>query len=122
MLVDIHANRTRVRPRYELETFYGQLEHIFVIEFAADRADDIGLDGQHTIILAAVRNCILKDRRPAASDGLDIHIYTRLGPLHFLDIMGLQCLVGRVKDDNEWSIFDRSGTMARADYVDDGTE
>jgi len=117
MLVDVHARRHRLMPKYELRTFYGQLQHIFVIHF--NRECDLDLDGKDTIIMAAVRNCILDDKNPASFENLDIHGYLRQGPLHFFDVMGLQCLVARVQDGDQWSILDRSGALARAMHLDD---
>lgn len=40
----------------------------------------------------------------------------------FFDVMGLQCLVARVQDGDQWSILDRSGALARAMYLDDSME
>lgn len=120
MLVDIHAKRRQLMPKFEVQTFYGQLQHIFVIRFAEEC--DLDLDGQDTIIMAAVRNCVIEEKHPASSDTLDIHSYMRQGALHFFDVMGLQCLVARVLDGERWSILDRSGSLARAMYLEDGTQ
>ena len=120
MLVDAHARRHRLMPKYELQMFYGQLQHIFVIH--CDPECDLELDGKDTIIMAAVWNCILDDKNPASLETLDIHGYLRHGPLHFFDVMGLQCLVAWVQDGDQWSILDQSGALARAMYLDDGVE
>ena len=113
MYVDIHARQRHRKPEYHLETFYGQLEHIFLIKFSDQTATEelgIGLD---TVMLAAVRNCVLEADDPNFR-GLDIHFYTMMGALHFIDIQSIQCLVGRVADGNTWGIVDRSGSLARA--------
>jgi len=36
-----------------------------------------------------------------------------------VDVSSIQCLVGRVKDGNQWAIVDRSGSLARAANADD---
>jgi hypothetical protein len=37
-----------------------------------------------------------------------------MGRLDVVDVTCLQCLVGRVKDNNRWAIIDRSGHLVRA--------
>jgi hypothetical protein len=116
MLVDKYARQLRRRPEYELRTFYGQLQHIYVVRFKG-LCTDLGLSEAPTIFLAAIKTCTLNDldlqlRR------LDIRFYSSEGAVHVVDITSLQCLVGRVRDRNEWAIIDRSGSLARAVYVD----
>jgi hypothetical protein len=119
MYVDENAQRKRRRPKYVLETFFGQLQHIFSIEFHS-ACNGLSTDGPTTIILAAIRNCIIDSEGPR---GVDIHYYTKEGRLHFVDVISIQCLVGRVKDRDKWGIVDRSGSLARAIHVyDDGGE
>ena len=118
MLVDIFARQKGRKPKFELQTFYGQIQHLFVINFsAATRLDLNVMDDELIVILAAIRTCDLDG--DAAPAGLDIHYYSRVGALHFVDVTNIQCLVGRVKDGNKWAIIDRSGSLARAVYVDD---
>jgi len=45
---------------------------------------------------------------------LDIHDYTKEGAPHVVDVTSVQCLVARVKDEMQWSILDRSGSLAWA--------
>lgn len=116
MAVDVHARHKHRASEYVLQTFYGQLQHLFTIQFGS-ACPDLGTDGPTTIILAAVRTCTL-DNTEATFNGLDIHHYSKHGALHFLDIQNVQCLVGRVKDSNGWAIVDRSGSLARAIYED----
>lgn len=47
----------------------------------------------------------------SALNGLDIYYYSKHGVLHFLDVKDVQCLVGHVKDGDQWIIVDQSGTM-----------
>ena len=100
-----------------LQTFYGQLQHIFTICFNTV-CRKLDLDAPITIILAAIRTCVLDDDE-SALNGLDIHHYSKDSALHFLDIKNVQCLVGRVKDGNQWAIIDRSGTLAHTLYEND---
>lgn len=119
MLVDVFERQKRRKPKFQLQTFYGQLQHLFVINFNTATCIDLNLDdNSKTVILAAVRTCDI-DVNNAAPEGLDVHYYSRTGGLHFVDAANIQCLVGRVKDGNRWAVVDRSGSLARAVYVDD---
>ncbi|KII93389.1 hypothetical protein PLICRDRAFT_99540, partial [Plicaturopsis crispa FD-325 SS-3] len=111
MLVDIHASRRRVQPVYRTESFYGQLQHILVVNLPA--SPDLGLTTPTALILAAIRTCDVE-----AHNDLDMHYYSHYGRLEVVDITCLQCLVGRVPVGNRWAIIDRSGDLARAYHED----
>ncbi|KAK0433081.1 hypothetical protein EV421DRAFT_1718886, partial [Armillaria borealis] len=111
MLVDRHAHRRNVAAKFAQETFYGQLQHIYVIHFCLP-CPQLGLkDPETTIILAAIQSC--KCDQSEQIRGLDIHFYTSLGQLHITDMTSVQCLVGRVPcGENKWALIDRSGSLA----------
>ena len=115
MLIDKFARQARRQPEYELRTFYGQLQHIYVVQFK-EPCPALGLNEPSTVFLAAIRTCILDDP-DAQLQGLDIHFYSAEGSLHVVDVTSLQCLVGRIKDRGRWAIIDRSGSLARASYT-----
>lgn len=115
MLVDIFARQKNRPPQYSLETFFGQLQHLFSIRF--DDGHDLGFDGPTTIILAAIRNCVLEQQ--IYPNGLDMHPYSRTGALHIVNVKNIQCLVGRVLDRGQWTIIDRSGSLAWAVFDDE---
>jgi hypothetical protein len=117
MLVDKYARQARRRPEYDLRTFYGQLQHIYVVRFK-EACPDLGLSDASTIFLAAIKTCTL-DNSDSQLRGLDIHFYSSEGAIHVVDITNLQCLVGRIWDRCVWAIVDRSGSLARALYVED---
>ena len=115
MLVDRFARQKERRPEFVLETFFGQLEHLFCIRLPECR--DLGINTGTTILIAAIRTSVMD--KNLNHKGLGLHPYSRLGALNFVDLMNVQCLVGRVRDRNHWTILDRSGTLARAVYTDD---
>jgi hypothetical protein len=122
MFVDNNESYRNKAPDFELKTFYGQLENIFLIKFDSKTPRDrlgISNPAQDTVILAAIRTCILNN--DSQLEDLDIHFYSKLGALHVTDIVAIQCLVGRVKDQepHTWGIIDRSGSLARAVVVDE---
>jgi len=111
-LVDKYARQKKRQPEYEMKTFYGQLQHIFVVSLPLDTGLCISEPTVH--ILASIKTCKV-ERSNAA---LDIHYYSKLGGLDILDIMCIQCIVGRIScANNSWAIIDRSGDLARAFYV-----
>ncbi|KAJ7362705.1 hypothetical protein DFH08DRAFT_910807 [Mycena albidolilacea] len=116
MLVDQIALYRNREEDFQLETFYGQLEHIYRIHLS-DAFRALDTDGATTYILAAIRTCVLEPEDRDLS-GLDVHFYSRAGALDVIDIITVQSLVGRVKDvSNEWAVIDRSGVLARAEWV-----
>lgn len=121
MLVDLNARHRFQKEKFELQTFFGQLTHIYRVHFPAPCAA-LDIEEPTTYILAAIRMCVIKpDDHELA--GLDIHYYSRVGALDVIDITTVQSLVGRVKDTNgDWAIIDRSGVLARAQWLgeDDG--
>ena len=118
MLVDIFEHQKHHKPKFQLQTFYGQLQHLFVINFNTTTCISLNLDDSKTVILAAVQTCDI-DINNTALECLDIHYYSWTGALHFVDANNIQCLVGRVKDGNRWEIIDRSGSLAHTVYIDD---
>lgn len=111
-LVDKYARQKKRQPEYEMKTFYGQLQHIFVVSLPLDT--DLCISEPTVHILASIKTCKV-ERSNAA---LDIHYYSKLGGLDILDITCIQCVVGRIScANNSWAIIDRSGDLARAFYV-----
>ncbi|KAJ6538261.1 hypothetical protein DFH09DRAFT_930551 [Mycena vulgaris] len=121
MLVDKQARFKRRAPELELQTFYGQLTHIYRVHFP-EACALLKIREPTTYIFAAVRACVL-DPQDAQLRGLDIHFYSRHGHLDVIDITSLQALVGRVRDTSDvWAIIDRSGVLARAEWLGEDDE
>ncbi|KAK1216589.1 hypothetical protein PQX77_020781 [Marasmius sp. AFHP31] len=110
------------------ETKYGQLQHLFTLQFNASSCSALHLDeaSEGTLILAVIRSCKVKCEPDSDLQGLDIHSYSNDGALDVVDITTVQCLVGRVKlpdgNDEKWAIIDRSGSLARAIYEEEEEE
>jgi hypothetical protein len=126
MLVDKFAHMRRRKPVFEPKTFYGQLEHIYVIRLTPSGSDiQVNSDLQTPIILAAIRNCKTREQGPTELEGLDIHLYSTMGGLDVVDITSVQALVGRVKytvDGGGWAVIDRSGSLAQAEWDPTGED
>ncbi|KIM59027.1 hypothetical protein SCLCIDRAFT_27607 [Scleroderma citrinum Foug A] len=110
-LVDKYARQKRRQPEYEMKTFYGQLQHLFVISLPPDT--NLNLTEPTVHILASIKTCKIE----CTNVDLDIHYYSKLGGLDVLDITCIQCVVGRIPCNNGWAIIDRSGDLAHAFYV-----
>ncbi|EPS95762.1 hypothetical protein FOMPIDRAFT_65211, partial [Fomitopsis schrenkii] len=112
-LVDKFANQRNRPSVFELRTFYGELQHLFSIKLQGPTVSE----RPEMILLAGIRTCKLDNRAPPG--GLDIHYYTTEGQYEVVDVNNVQCLVGRIRDREQWAIVDRSGSLARALYVED---
>jgi hypothetical protein len=120
MLVDKFAHVKRRKPVYEPQTFYGQLQHIYVVNFS-DVCSDARVEPEKPVFLVAIRNCKLETDNTELAK-LDIHLYTHTGTLDVVDITSVQAIVGRVKvqvGGGGWAIIDRSGALARATYEEE---
>lgn len=109
LLVDRNASRRNACLEFVPETFYGQLQHIFLVEMPI--AMELGIQEPQTLILGSILTCDIE-----AQNDLDMHYYKRHGRTEVVDITTIQCLVGRVKDRDWWVIIDRSGKLARAEF------
>jgi len=111
MLVDKNARHAKKPTNLEACIFFGQLQNIFVIKIPASPA--LELEDTTTLILAAVRTCT----NPQMKGENNIYYYSREGHLEVIDMACVQCLIGRVKDGNEWAIVDRSDGCACPVFV-----
>lgn len=122
MYVDLESRHKRRKPRLKLQTFYGQLQHLFTIHPGLHhRNTAVDSISKSTIILAAIRHHVI-DTDYHSPGKLDIRYSSRVGALHYIDVSSIQCLVARVKDritPTRWAIFDRSGSLARALYEEE---
>jgi hypothetical protein len=91
------------------KTFFGQLEHIFVLQVEAQH---LGLKASETVAFAVIRQIEVE----AVDQRLDIHYYTKTGPLDVVDLNTVKCIVGRVPSAHlrQTGVIDRSGNLARA--------
>ena len=84
-------------------------------------SQELNLQHSEVLILAEIQPCKVL----SSHDSLDIKFYKNYGTPLVFDITCLQCLVGRIKvDDNSgnWAIIDRSGTLEQAFYAEDRPE
>ena len=103
-LVDRYARQKRRTPEFELQTFFGQLQRILVLELPS--TPRLNLATPTTIILALIKNV-------KATLTNNIYHYKELGAVNeVVDLTTVQCVVGRIWDRDEWAIVDRSNNVA----------
>ena len=110
LLIDKNAWLANTEPQFVPETFYSQLQHIFVIKMPA--AWQLGISNPEILILGTILTCNIEEH-----NSLDMHYYKMHGKTEVVDIMTIQCLVGHIKDHGSWAIIDRSGNLAQATLV-----
>ncbi|KAJ6512456.1 hypothetical protein C8R45DRAFT_856656 [Mycena sanguinolenta] len=127
--VDKHARQRNRDPVLKPRTFYGQLQKIYLIklqntEVIQIRKPKLTVPIDHCILLVAIRNCEVT----GTDERLDLHFYSQVKQVvDVVDATALQCVLGRVPDGTthangtyrDYGIVDRSGTLARALYLDD---
>ncbi|TRM55458.1 hypothetical protein BD626DRAFT_417229, partial [Schizophyllum amplum] len=130
LLVDKNKGNRRLAPEFVVESFYGQLENIFLVELSAaarndlDRSDE-GPSGSPLILfLAGIRKCHTTFDPPISNPVYTESASTALSGYEVVDITTIQCLVGRTKRSVEpgghpWAIIDRSTVLNRSYYVPD---
>ncbi|KAF7293485.1 hypothetical protein MIND_01126400 [Mycena indigotica] len=120
MLVDIYANDRKRKSEFQRQTFFGQLQHIYLISLNnLQPINKYKIGAGECIIMVEIQNCKLD----WSDERTDTHYYHEKGTVDAGDATILQCLVGRVPDGSRgWAIVDRSGSLARAAYLDDEEE
>src|ERR1700727_1336440 len=91
ILVDANSRVRRRAPDFKLTTFFGQLQHIFLVHVPATRA--LRVTKNTVVLLAAIQNCNI-----LTNNDLDMHYYRDLGHLDVVDMTCLQCLVAQALD------------------------
>jgi hypothetical protein len=111
MLVDRNAQHPNRPIELQPKVFFGCLKHIFVVHLNA--SCQLNLDQPTTLILASIHQC--SDMK-TYNHSDRIYYYSQLGNFGVVDIACVQCVVGRVKDGNQWAILDRSNDQVRPTF------
>ena len=98
--MDKFTNQRKKKPKYELKTFYGQIQYIVHIPLPA--TEDLGLEEPVNVILATIKNCPI-ERENA---NLVCTYQNEDGYAEVVDITAIQCLVARVFDRGWWTIIE----------------
>ena len=93
--------------------YFGQLKTILIIELPPGIVPSITQPKRVVFAIISPRETVNETR-------LGIPYYNeppKVTP-RAVDMNALMCLVSRIKDRGRWAIIDRSGDMARAEFVD----
>ena len=97
--MDQHARHRRKTPDYEMQNFFGQLNCILLLELPSARR--LNLNKPTTVIVVVIREV-----KATLRNG--IYYYKNFGVEEIVDLSTLQCVVGRIRDRDEWAIIDWS--------------
>ncbi|KAF9042392.1 hypothetical protein BJ165DRAFT_1486944 [Panaeolus papilionaceus] len=97
LFVDKNARNSRP-PSFELQSFFGLLKRVFVLDIPD--SPEFGIKAE-TVILALVREAKVKTVS-------NLPCYKELGALEVIDLATIKCVVGRVHDRKHWYILDRT--------------
>jgi len=98
-------------------TFYGCLDRI--LECQLDENNTIWRKFQDTFFLLAVIT-------PCTTGGQDAAqcytTYSNTTVQVVTDLQAVQCVIGRVESRGRWGIIDRSGSLARTEFISTGDQ
>lgn len=117
LLEDKNAHRRQAPIVFEMKTFFGQIKYLLVLHIPVCEA--VGVCTPETIVAAAVH--LIK---PLDISAQGLPKFKALSPgLTVVDLSTVQCLVGRVKEMDNWqsglfNIINRSGKLSQAERSD----
>ena len=106
LAVDKFAHRPRHAPQFELQNFFGQVLRFIVV--------NVPLSIDHGIEAQSLAYAVI-DEAKVLDHGTNFYgqFYQATGPIAFIDLNQLQCVIGRILDRGKWAIVDRSTSVAQ---------
>ena len=93
--------------------YFGQLISILVVELPPGTIPSHPQSETRVLAIIGTRDTETETRL-----GIPYYTEPKEAKVRAVDMTTLMCLVGRIKDGRRWAIIDRSGDMARAEFVD----
>ena len=93
----------RRQPDLELRDFYGRVLRFFTLDLPAAPQHGVGAA---LIAFAVIRQ--LKVSRQIKDPFRICYFQDDNGAMEVVDLDQVQCLIGRIRDRNEWAVVDRS--------------
>ncbi|EJD34267.1 hypothetical protein AURDEDRAFT_176688 [Auricularia subglabra TFB-10046 SS5] len=113
LMVDKNARSHHRAPEFSTEVFFGQLSRVFICPLPALPQHK---QKAQTLLLAEVQEC--KGLTDPNMHGLRFYDGT-LRPTEIVDLVSVECVVGRIQDRGKWSLIDRSNDLARVIIPED---
>jgi hypothetical protein len=102
--IDINAHKRNDPTVFQERTFYGRILGFLAVDIPLISFEQIVLSPR-THILANVSPIKLEKKRNRL--GMPAYKGDNLGPARLIDVSCIQCVIGRVKDREFWTIIDR---------------
>ncbi len=99
----------------EPHNFYGQLLRILVVDVKPIPTAVPPKTTTSKLVLGVIHTCVIQSNHRV----LDMHYYKNHGRTEVVEITTIQCVVGRLKDRGQYAIIDRSGPLARAEFLEE---
>jgi hypothetical protein len=101
----------------KLKPFFGEVQR--VLEIRMPKARELGIKKPETVVFVEIQSCDMEPTRaPGKLRGVDIWLYPGMEDgTEIIDLTTVQCLVGRIRWDGWWAVFDRSGAAKRITNV-----
>jgi hypothetical protein len=99
-----------------LETFFGQLQE--VISFTVPRFVSLGLREELYVVFVVVQTCELI-KSDDLGIGLRYYVHQPTAPT-VLDLTTVECVIGRLPLSRGYAIIDRTGSIKRSWYAENG--
>ena len=109
--VDKFAHQPCQASQFELQNFFGQVLRFIVVEMPESL--DHGIEAQSLVYAAIVEIKVLDH----GTNFCDL-FYEATGPVVFIDLNQVQCVIGRILDRGKWAIVDRSTSVAHVQMHD----
>ena len=107
LAVDKLAHRPRQAPQFELQDFFGQVLRFIVVNIPLSL--DHGIEAQ-SFVYAVIDEIKLLDH---GTNFYGLYYRPATGPITFIDLNQVQCVIGRILDRGKWAIVDRSTSVAQ---------
>jgi hypothetical protein len=107
LAVDRFAHRPRQAPQFELQDFFGQVLRFIVVNIPLSL--DHGIEAQ-SLVYAVIDEIKVLDHGSVTN--FYGRFYRATGPIVFIDLNQVQCVIGRILDRGKWAIVDRSTSVA----------
>ncbi|KIO16102.1 hypothetical protein M407DRAFT_86385 [Tulasnella calospora MUT 4182] len=109
LVVDLQAHRQRAAPVFQPNTFFGQLERVFVIRLEPSEA--LNTTSVTSLVLMDVNMC---------DTSQDRHGFWEYEKFRYREVIGgtsIRALVGRIRDRGKWVFVQRLGAIEHASFV-----
>jgi hypothetical protein len=100
LAVDKFAHLRHRAPDFELQDFFGQILCFIIVDIPHSPIHKIKADSFIYVLINQVNISEL------TTNQFGLNYYEDFGPMEFIDLNQIKCVVRRIKDRSKWSIID----------------